>query len=115
MELTELEELEGIYCELHKDVYGVKARWDRAASVEQARADLARLQAAGEEVWVRERKQQEECVKRFETRVQTVIESGARTREDALRWIHQAENTDGSNEHLCYKLGLPYSYLRKAA
>ncbi len=42
-QLTELEELESIYCDMHKDVYGVKARWYKAESVEQARADLDRL------------------------------------------------------------------------
>jgi len=28
----------------------------------------------------------------------------------ALRWIHEAEDTGGDNEYLCYTLGLPYRY-----
>ena len=45
-ELSELEQLEIIYCDMHKDVYGVKARWYRAESVEQARRDLDLLAQA---------------------------------------------------------------------
>ena len=41
--------------------------------------------------------------------------SGARTREQALRWIHEAEGTQGDDEYLCFTVGLPYGYFRKAA
>ena len=115
VQMTELEELEIIYCELHKDVYGVKARWYQAKSIEQARKDLESLEAAGKEIWAREEQERQEAVKRFEARVQQVIESGAKDRETALRWIHQAEDTDGDDEYLCYKLNLPYAYFKKAA
>lgn len=114
-QMTELEELEQMYCELHKDVYGVKARWYKAESIEQARKDLDSLQAAGEVVWAEERKAQEAAVARFEQRVTATIQSGAKDRETALRWIHQAEDTQGDDEYLCYNLGLPYGYFRKSA
>ena len=42
--MTELEELECLYIEMYKDVHGMKARWYRADSVEQARRDIARLE-----------------------------------------------------------------------
>lgn len=115
VQMTELEELESIYSDLHKDVYGVKARWYRAESVEQARKDLERLQAAGEEVWAQERACQDLASQRFEQRVLDTIQSGAKDRETALRWIHQAENTDGDEEYLCYQVGLPYGYFKKTA
>jgi hypothetical protein len=114
-QMTELEELEQMYCEFHKDVYGVKARWYKAESVEQARADLERLQEAGNQVWAEEKKAQDAAVVRFEQRVTATIQSGAKDRETALRWIHQAEDTQGDDEFLCYNLGLPYGYFRKSS
>jgi hypothetical protein len=41
--------------------------------------------------------------------------SGAKTRDQALRWIHEAEGSNGDDEFLCYLTGLPYGYFRKAA
>lgn len=111
-QLTELEELESIYCDLHKDVYGVKARWYKAESVEHAREDLARLQAEAEAQWAQDKIYQQEAVKAFE---QVVTEHCQGDFEAAKRWQHQAYGTDGDDESLAYRLGLPYGYFRKAA
>jgi len=110
VEMSELEELECIYCELHKDVYGVKARWYRAATVEQARKDIDTLRAAGEVAWAREQEAQKEAAVRFEAYVQDTITAGAKDRATALAWIHQAEGTQGNDEFLAYNMGLPYKY-----
>jgi len=109
-QLTELEELESIYCETHKDVYGVKARWYHADTVEQARADLAALQVQAEEVWARERQAQQDAIAAFEELARSY--GGVET---AKRWQHQAYNTQGDDEYLCYHLGLPYGYFKKVA
>lgn len=109
--LSELEELEQIYCEMHKDVYGVKARWYRAESVEAARRDIENLHSAMEVIAAQEKELQETCIREFEDRVRTLIEAGAGDRETAIRWLHQAEDTDGSSTSLEHALGLPYYYL----
>jgi hypothetical protein len=51
-------------------------------------------------------------IKRFEARVASIIELGARDRAMALRWIHEAEDTDGDDEYLCYRVGVPYGYIK---
>jgi hypothetical protein len=40
---------------------------------------------------------------------------GAGNYETALRWIHEADGTDGDDEYLCYHNGLPYGFFKKAA
>jgi hypothetical protein len=35
---------------------------------------------------------------------------GAVDREMAMRWIHEAEGSQGDNEYLCFLNGLPYGY-----
>lgn len=114
-QLTELEELEGIYCELHKDVHGVKARWYKAASVEQARKDLDALQAQGEIIWALEKQERDEAALRVESRITELKLMGAKTRETAIRWLHESCGTDGDDEFLCYHLGLDYGYFKKVA
>lgn len=111
-QLTELEELECIYCEMYKDVHGIKARWYRAESVEQARRDIEALSIEAAREAQREREAQDAAAVRFEERVQATIKMGAGNRETALRWIHDAEGTDGDNEYLCYHLGLRYGYFK---
>jgi hypothetical protein len=51
----------------------------------------------------------------FEARIETLIGAGAKDRATALRWIHEAEGSHGDDEYLCYLVGLPYQYFRKAA
>jgi hypothetical protein len=41
------------------------------------------------------------------------IDTSAWTREMALRWIHEAEGSNGDDEYLCYLIGLPYGYFRR--
>ncbi len=112
--MTELQELEQIYCELHKDVYGVKARWYKADSIEQARKDLDALEATGKSVWAQEKADQILAASIFETRVTETIALGAGDRATAIKWIHDAEETAGDDEYLCWTLGLKYGYLKAA-
>ena len=51
----------------------------------------------------------------FEKRVEETIALGAKNRETAIKWIHDAEDTDNDDEYLCYRLGLPYTYFKEAA
>jgi hypothetical protein len=43
-------------------------------------------------------------------RMLSLLQSGAKTREMAMRWIHEAEGSNGDDEYLCFLLGLPYRY-----
>jgi hypothetical protein len=111
-DLDEKTQLECIYCELHKDVYGVKARWYTAESVEQARKDVEALQAQGELVWAQERADKEQRAVAVEKRIAELVAMGAGDRETAVRWLHDAEGTGGDSEFLCYCLGLEYGYFK---
>lgn len=109
-EMTELEELESIYCDMHKDVYGCKARWYRAETVEQARADIEQLGKALEVQMAQDKVYQDEAIAAF----LKLAESYGGV-ENAKRYQHQAYNTDGDDEFLAYELGLPYGYFKRAA
>ena len=108
--MTELEELENIYCEMHKDVYGVKARWYRAESVEQARRDIESLSRQLEVRIQQDRAAEQEAIAAF---MQVVNDHCGGCVETAKRWQHQACGTNGDDEFLCYQLGLPYDFFKK--
>jgi hypothetical protein len=116
-ELTTLEQYAGIYWDMYKDAFGIRPRGiDISAWTE---ADfLAEFKELGEVIDREEKirvQAQQNAVFSFEKRIDDLIFSGAKDRATALRWIHEAEDTQGDDEYLCYTLGLPYMYFRKVA
>jgi hypothetical protein len=53
------------------------------------------------------------AVDRFEAQIRNWIKVGAKTRETAIRWFHDVEDTQGDADYLCYRLGLPYGYIKE--
>jgi hypothetical protein len=78
-------------------------------------AELDQLSKESDVQAAREKEEQERASHDFEMRVLSLMMSGAKTRDQALRWIHEAEGSNGDDEFLCYLTGLPYGYFRKAA
>lgn len=109
---SELQELEQLYCEMHKDVYGVKARWYRAESVEQARKDIERLGEELDRVMAEEAYGQQVAIADF---LRFAEEHCGGDVETAKRWQHDAYGTQGDDEFLEYRLGLPYGFFKRAA
>ena len=56
---------------------------------------------------------EEVAMHEFEMRMQDLLLSGATDREMAMRWVHEAEGSNGDDEYLCFLLGLPYRYFIK--
>jgi hypothetical protein len=114
-EMTVLEQYACTYWDMYKDAYGVRPRGiDTSAWTE---ADFEReffqlsVTIAEED---RIRKESEERAQHdFEMRILSLQQTGAKTREMALRWIHEAEGSNGDDEYLCYLIGLPYGYFRR--
>jgi len=116
-EMTTLEQYAGIYWDMYKDAFGIRPRGiDTSAWTE---ADYLVEFKELEEIIEREhnlrKEAQDKATIDFEMRVQGLMSSGAKSFEMALRWIHEAEETNGDDEYLCYCVGLPYGYFRKAA
>jgi len=115
--MTRQEELHSIFWDMYKDAYGVRPRgidtsnWDEA-TFEAEFNYLQDLIAKNEQ---ERRIAEHEAAHAFEMRVQSIIACGAHNREMALRWIHEAEGSNGDDEYLCYLVGLPYAYFKKAA
>jgi hypothetical protein len=113
-EYTPLEQAQMTYWDMYKDAYNFRPRgvdtskwtlvdFEREFKVLQFVIDRATAQRLEEEA---------QAVVKFEARVQSIIDLGAKDRAMALRWIHEAEGTDGDDEYLCYTVGIPYGYFK---
>jgi len=116
-ELSRKEQLAATHYDFYKDVHGVRPRWMNydAMTEQELEQELDQLSREAEVQRIEEEKMQKIATEKFELRVADLITSGAKDRATALRWIHDAEDSNGDDEYLCFLLGLPYGYFREVA
>ena len=114
-EMSTLEQYACQYWDMYKDAYGCRPRGiDTSAWTEaEFEREFVQLSKTIESNYKDQLAQEEVAMHEFEMRMQDLLLSGAKDREMALRWIHEAEGSNGDDEYLCYLLGLPYRYFIK--
>ena len=114
-EMSTLEQYACQYWDMYKDAYGVRPRGiDTSAWTEaEFEREFVQLSKTIDANYTEQLAQEEVAKHDFEMRVLSLLQTGAKTREMALRWIHEAEGSNGDDEYLCYLLGLPYRYFIK--
>jgi hypothetical protein len=115
-EMSTLEQYACTFWDMYKDAHGFRPRhidtnsWTEA----QFEAEFKELADVIEREEIQRREDEAQAVVRFEARVQSIMAMGAKDRAMALRWIHEAEGSDGDDEFLCYLVGVPYGYFKIA-
>ena len=111
-EMSVLEQYACQYWDMYKDAYGVRPRGIDTSSWTETEFEAEFVQLAKTiDANYKEQLAQEEVAQHdFEMRVLSLLQTGAKDREMALRWIHEAEGSNGDDEYLCFLLGLPYRY-----
>jgi hypothetical protein len=115
--MSDLEQAQCQYWDMYKDAYGVRPRGVDTSAWTLADFD-AEFQLLGEIIKqenIAQQIAQHEAAHAFEQRMLKTLACGAKDREMAMRWIHEAEGTNGDDEFLCWTLGLPYQHFRKVA
>ena len=116
-ELTALEQAQATYWDMYKDAHNFRPRhidtstWT-LTDFEREFAELGEIMTANDAA---EKIAQAKSIELFERRVAELLNTGAKDYDMAMRWIHEAEETNGDNDYLAWTLGLPYQYFRKAA
>ena len=110
--ISNREQLIAIYWDAYKSAHGIRPRHIRLdlcteAEIEQ---DIDRLAAI-----IRDNEQQRlaaeaEAADRVERTRQTLLMSGAKDRDMAVRWLMEAHDAGNDPEYLCYLLGVDYGY-----
>ena len=111
-EMSTLEQYACQYWDMHKDAYGVRPRGINTTEWTEAdfEAEFVILAKTIDANYKQQLAQEAVAQHDFEMRVLSLLQTGAKDREMALRWIHEAEGSDGDDEYLCFLLGLPYRY-----
>ena len=114
-EMSTLEQYACQYWDMYKDAYGVRPRGIDTTAWTEADFEREFFQLSvtiAEEDRVR-KEAEEKASHDFEMRVLSLQQTGAKDRAMAIRWVHEAEGSDGDDEYLCFLIGLPYGYFRK--
>jgi hypothetical protein len=116
-ELSELEQAQATYWDMYKDAYGVRPRGIDTSTwtLETFLKEFAYLGRVIEREEISRKEAETEATVVFEQRIYTLMYAGAKDRATAIRWIHEAEETNGDDDYLAWTLGLPYQYFRKVA
>ena len=114
-EMSTLEQYACQYWDMHKDAYGVRPRGIDTSSWTEAdfEAEFVILSQTIDANYKEQVLAEERAMIAFEMRVQDLMTSGAKDYAMALRWVHEAEGSNGDEEYLCFLVGLPYGYFRK--
>ena len=114
-EMSVLEQYACQYWDMYKDAYGSRPRGiDTTAWTEdEFEAEFVQLAKVIDANYTQQLAQEEVAKHDFEMRMLSLLQTGAKDREMAMRWIHEAEGSNGDDEYLCFLLGLPYRYFIK--
>ena len=113
-EMSSKEQLVSLFCDAYKDAHGFRPRHIRfdLCTEQDLERELDQLQLIIEDNEGGLAAAERAAAHDFELRVQNLMHSGAKSREMALRWIHEAEGSNGDGEYLCFLLGMPHNYLK---
>ena len=116
-ELTELEQAQATFWDMYKDAHGFRPRHIDTSTwtLEQFDREFEELTEVMKANDIAKGIEEAIAVEKFERRIAEMITIGAKDQAMAMRWIHEAEDTNGDNDYLAWSLGLPYQYFRKAA
>jgi len=114
-EMSTVEQYACQFWDMYKDAYGVRPRGIDTTewTEEQFEAEFVSLAKTIDENYTEQLAREEVAKHDFEMRMLGLLQTGAKDREMAMRWIHEAEGSNGDDEYLCYLLGLPYRYFIK--
>ena len=113
-ELSPLEQAACEFSDFYKEANGFRPRHIDTSSwtLEDFDAEFEVLaRVCRENADVRDA-QEAAAVVRFEKRIVSLMQSGAKDRAMAIRWIAEAEECNGDMEYLCFLVGVPYGYFK---
>jgi hypothetical protein len=105
-QLSRLEQMACEYSDYYKSAYGFRPR-----HVDTSTWTVEDFEAAFNELAdVCQQNQLHEAAHRLELRIQSLLSHGAKDRSMAIRWIDEAEGSNGDLEYLCFLVGVRYGY-----
>ena len=115
--MTRTEELQSAFSDMYKEANGFRPRHVDTSgwTEEDFFAEFEFLERTIKANDCQRKIAEHEAAHAFEQRMLKILACGAKDREMAMRWIHEAEGSNGDDEYLCYLVGVPYGHFRKQA
>lgn len=113
-EMSAREQLESSLWDAYKDAHRIRPRHVDFASMTMAELEamMSDLIDTMNENDKREGEEQADAAIKVEATIAGLIKQGAGDRATAIRWLHEAHDTDGDDDYLCYQLGLKCTYFK---
>lgn len=114
-EMSRKEQLAATHYDFYKSVHGIRPRWMNYDAMTEQELE-AQIEQLGRESEIQEREdaiREAKAIDDVEHLILNLRMSGAQDRAMAVRWLHDANDTNGDADYLCYKLGVPYGYFDK--
>ena len=114
-EMSTVEQMACQFWDMYKDAHGFRPRHiDTSGWTEQEfEQEFKELAQVIERENILRNDIQARASHAFEMRMLSLLQMGAKDRAMALRWVHEAEESNGDDEFLCYLLDLPYGYFKE--
>lgn len=106
------------YSDLHKDAYGFRPssdnyRWWKTLTDDEKQVEWNRLIVALEATVEREKEEEKLAVADFEKKIISIMSVGAKTRQDAVKWLYDSMEDKYDFEYADWQLGLPYGTFKR--
>lgn len=115
-QLTVVEQLQSEYSDYYKSVHDFRPRgmsdeqWNSEQWLTNA---INSLHDTAKRVFAEEETREASAIVNFEASLDKLMECGAATRKDAVRWTLDANDALTDPDFCCYRLGLPYGYFKQ--
>lgn len=109
------EDYMSLYSDMHKDAHGFRPRGIDYSNwtISKFENEFEYLENVIGRRIAEDNAAYDAAASRFESRVSDTIALGAGSRENAIRWIMDADNASGDIEYFCYLNGLRYGYFNQ--
>jgi hypothetical protein len=113
-ELSPLEQAACEFSDFYKEAHGFRPRHIDTSTwtLEDFDREFEVLADICEENAAIRKLAETEAVTKLEARISSLLQSGAKDRTMAIRWIAEAEECGGDMEFLCFLVGVPYGYFK---
>lgn len=116
-DMPRIEQLACIYSDAYKDAYNMRPRGIDTSNWTEAMFE-SQLEYLSGVIKNNEQMRLENeafAEQRLDETIAKLMNAGAKDRAMAIRWLHEAHDTDGDDSYLEFHLGVGYGYFKRTA
>ncbi len=112
-DLSKVEQLITTYSDFYKDTHGFRPAVNHDWTEEYVQNIIDELSITAEIISAEKKIERNKAIIDFERILKKVKNICNSTRNDAIKFLMDAENVENDKEYFCYKMNLPYGYFNE--